>query len=69
MGKYKHSKVMDFLNIWDETEIYKNHNDMEQVIPISRKKCGSTKYIPKLWTSQNIPGKIRIHEISKSWKI
>lgn len=30
MGKYKHSKVMDFLNIFGETEIYTNLKDIRQ---------------------------------------
>lgn len=46
MGKYKHSKVMDFLNIFGETEIYTNLKNIRREFPYHGKIVGILKAHP-----------------------
>ena len=67
MGKNKHFKLMDFLNILVEAEIHTIPKTWKKQISIVRKKYGKTQTF-QTYEFLNISCEAEIHTISKTWE-
>ena len=67
MGKNKHFKLMDFLNILGEAEIHTIPKIWEKQIYIVRKKYGKIQTFQS-YGFLNISREAEIHTISKTWE-